>query len=158
MTTFQIRMAELTDMAALGDVFRRSSLSNDRDRANLVAHPEVLELSDVAVRDGRTRAAVRGGVILGFATWLTADEAGDTIEVDDLFVDPDWMRRGVGRALMQDLVGIARSRGASRLEVTGNEHADAFYTSVGFVRDHDVQTRFGPAPRMHLDLESRPPG
>ncbi len=154
MATFQIRTAELTDMVALGDVFRRSSLSNEGDRASLMAHPEVLELSDVAVREGRTRAAVSGEVILGFATWLTADEAGDTIEVDDLFVDPDWMRRGVARALMQDLVGIARSRGARRLEVTANEHADAFYTSVGFVRDGDVQTRFGPAPRMHLDLES----
>jgi len=49
-----IRDASPGDMPALRDVFRRSSLSNDGDRPNLLAHPEVLELGDRAVREGRT--------------------------------------------------------------------------------------------------------
>ena len=62
-----IRDATVADLAALGAVFRHSSLSNAGDRANLLAHPEVLELSDVAVRQGRTRVAVgAGGRVLGF--------------------------------------------------------------------------------------------
>jgi hypothetical protein len=50
-TTFVIRAAVPGDMTALRDVFRKSSLSNDGDRANLLAHPDVLELSDLAVRE-----------------------------------------------------------------------------------------------------------
>jgi GNAT superfamily N-acetyltransferase len=147
--TVQIRDATPGDMTALRDVFRRSSLSNGGDRMNLLAHPDALELSDLAVTQGRTRAAVRDGVIAGFATWVSA---GDAIEIDDLFVDPDMTRRGVGRALVQDLVAIARGRGARRVEVTANQHANAFYTDAGFVTDHEVETMFGPAPRMYLDL------
>lgn len=86
---FLIRDAVAGDMNVLGDVFRRSSLSGDGDRMNLLAHPDLLELSDLGVSQGRTRAAVSNGVIVGFATWLSA---GDAIEIDDLFVDPDWMR------------------------------------------------------------------
>jgi GNAT superfamily N-acetyltransferase len=151
MTTFQIRDAVLGDMDVLRDVFRRSSLSNDGDRAALLSHPDVLELSDLAVREGRTRAAVHDSAIAGFATWLSAGDA--LVEIEDLFVDPDWMRQGAARALVQDLVAFARTRGARRIEVTASQDADAFYTNAGFVTDHQVKTMFGPAPRMYLDLK-----
>jgi GNAT superfamily N-acetyltransferase len=148
-TTFQIRDAVAGDVAELRRVFRRSSLSNDGDRAKLLSHPEVLEFADVAVTEGRIRAAVCDGVIAGFATWLPGEDA---VEIEDLFVDPQWMRHGAGRALVLDVSGLARDRGARRVEVTANQHARAFYTKVGFVVDDYVQTTFGPALRMHLDV------
>jgi GNAT superfamily N-acetyltransferase len=147
-----IREATSGDVAPLRQVFRRSSLSNDYDRPKLLAHPEVLELSDADVTDGRTRVAEVGGRVIGFATWLGT---GDVTEIEDLFVDPDWMRRGVGRALVQDLIALARRRGVRRVEVTGNPHARAFYERVGFTYDHQVDTPLGPGLRMHLDLVSR---
>lgn len=147
--TFLIRDALPADTAVLRDVFRRSSLSNDGDRMNLLANPDALEFSDVAVNEGRTRVAVVVGRIVGFATFLIA---GDAIELDDLFVDPGWMTQGIGRALVQDVIAITRSRGVRRVEVTANQHAFIFYERVGFIFDHAVETRFGPAPRMHLDV------
>jgi GNAT superfamily N-acetyltransferase len=150
-TRFVIRDAGPGDMSMLREVFRNSSLSNDGDRENLLAHPEVLEFSDLAVTEGRTRVAVASGRIAGFATWLGA---GDVIEIEDLFVDPGQWRQGIGRALVLDLIAIAGRRGAGRVEVTANQHALAFYERVGFVAGHEVETRFGPAPRMHLDLAS----
>lgn len=149
MTTFLIRAAVPGDMAALRDVYRRSSLSNDGDRANLLAHPDALEFSDLGVREGRTRAAVAGEAIVGFASWLSA---GGVFEIEDLFVVPERMREGIGRALVLDLVAIARGRGVRRVEVTANRHALAFYEKAGFVADDDVETRFGHAPRMHLTV------
>lgn len=149
MTKFAIRDAGPDDMGALRAVFRRSSLSNDGDRRNLLANPEALEFSGLAVAEGRTRAAVAEGRIIGFATWLSAGEA---IEIEDLFVDPEWMRRGVGRALVADLIAMARDREVHRVEVTANPHALAFYQRIGFVVGHEVQTRFGPAPRMHRQV------
>jgi GNAT superfamily N-acetyltransferase len=146
---FVIRAAVPGDMSALREVFRRSSLSNDGDRPNLLAHPDVLELSDLAVREGRTRAAVAGDRIVGFASWLGT---GNIIEIEDLFVDPERMRQGIGRALVLDLIAIARGHGVRRVEVTANQHALAFYETVGFVVDHEVTTMFGPAPRMRMDI------
>ncbi len=40
--------------------------------------------------------AVADGAIAGFASWLAT---GDAIEIEDLFVDPERMRRGIGSAL-----------------------------------------------------------
>jgi GNAT superfamily N-acetyltransferase len=151
MSGVAIRAAELDDMPELRAVFRRSSLSNESDRALLLAHPDVLELTDLAVTQGRSRVAVVDGRIIGFATWLGA---GDVTEVDDLFVDPDWMGHGAGRALVADLVTQARARGVRRVEVTANEHALAFYVKVGFVIDGEAPTRFRSAPRLHRDLSA----
>jgi GNAT superfamily N-acetyltransferase len=110
-TSLLIRAAEPGDMPALSEVYRRSSLSNDGDRPGLLARPEFLEFSDLAVREGRTRVAIAGDRVAGFATWLAA---ADIVEVEDLFVDPDWMRRGIGTALVLDLIEIARDAGARR--------------------------------------------
>jgi ribosomal protein S18 acetylase RimI-like enzyme len=146
-TSFVIRDAAIADMTALSGVYRRSSLSNEGDRPNLLAHPETLELSDLAVREGRTRAADAEGEIVGFASWLGA---GDAFEIEDLFVEPGWMRRGIGRALVLDMIAIAR--GIGRIEVTANPHALAFYEKAGFVVYREVVTRFRTAPRMRLDV------
>jgi len=131
-TSFVIRDAVAGDMTALSGVYRRSSLSNEGDRPNLLAYPETLEFSDLAVREGRTRAAVAEGEIVGFASWLGA---GDAFEIEDLFVEPGWMRRGIGR-----------------VEVTANPHALAFYEKAGFVVYREVVTRFKTAPRMCVDV------
>jgi predicted N-acetyltransferase YhbS len=145
----RLRDAELDDMPALRRVFRDASLSNAGDRAVLLAHPDALELADTAVRERRTRVATAGGEVVGFATVADADGG---MELEDLFVDPAWMRRGVGRALIWDVGRIGRDRGVERVVVTGNPHARAFYESVGFVEDGETTTAFGPGLRMHLDL------
>src|ERR1700723_3553764 len=63
MTRVLVRDAVPADMTALSGVYRRSSLSNEGDRPNLLAHPETLEFSDLGVREGRTRAAIAEGGI-----------------------------------------------------------------------------------------------
>jgi ribosomal protein S18 acetylase RimI-like enzyme len=147
----EVRWATLADLPALQHVYRRSSLSNDGDRVHLLAHPETLVLSDCAVREGRTRlAASTSGDVVGF---LAIDTVGEAFEVDDLFVDPDFMRQGIGRRLVDDAIQMAVHRGRDRLVVTANPHALAFYLSVGFIVDHEVGTTFGTGLRMHRDVD-----
>jgi hypothetical protein len=83
----RIRTAVPEDLRVLGDLYRRSSLSNEGDRDALLANPDVLQLADDNVVQGRTRVAVAaGGTIVGFATGLAREDA--TVELEDLFVDP----------------------------------------------------------------------
>jgi N-acetylglutamate synthase-like GNAT family acetyltransferase len=150
MTTFQVRQAQPADLPALTTIYRRASLSNKDDAPNLLAHPEVLVLSDEAIRTGRMRLAVDpAGTIVGFATVQQED---GFLELEDLFVDPDWMRQGIATLLIQDAMTAAQQRGISRIEVTANPHADAFYRQVGFQPAGEVQTRFGPGQRMSLKV------
>jgi len=142
-----LRTAVPSDIEMLTGVFRRASLSNEHDRAYLLAHSDALEVSGDGVLDGRTTVAVDlSGSIVGFASYFITE---DVIELEDLFVDPQWMRHGIGRTLVLGIAAAARELGFDRLEVTANPHALEFYERTGFVADGVVDTEFYPAPRMH---------
>lgn len=142
-----IRRAEQADLDAIREIFRAASLSNDGDRAALLAHPEVLEFPADAVVDGRIRVAVDDdGIVVGFAG---ITPRADAWELEDLFVNPAHMRRGVATALVSHLIAEAD---VPWIEVTANPHAMAFYRSVGFVDDGIAETRFGLTPRMRLSV------
>jgi GNAT superfamily N-acetyltransferase len=123
------------------DVFRRASLTNESDREWILANPDAFAVDEGPVREGKTRVAVVDGHVVGFATLVGR-------ELEDLFVDPDWMRRGIATALVRDAV---ENGGVERIEVTANGHALAFYERLGFVHDGPAETPGGPAFRMHLD-------
>jgi GNAT superfamily N-acetyltransferase len=151
MSTIHVRDADAHDEPALARIFRRASLSNAGDRNALLAHPEALTLSADLLARGRTRVATAaGGTVVGFAT--TRPTGPGVLELDDLFVDPEAMRRGVARHLIHHIATKAQRQHVARIDVTANPHAHSFYTAVGFVVGARVDTEFGPAQRMHLDV------
>lgn len=148
-TVGMIRLGTSADLAAAASVYRRASLSNAGDRDNLLAHPEYLILGPEGLAEGRTHVAEEDGSIVGFATWT---ETAGTIELEDLFVDPGYRRRGIAAALVGRIAEVLRARGAQRLEVTANPHAMGFYRAVGFIDCGVAETEFGAAPRMELAI------
>ncbi|MBO0867440.1 MAG: GNAT family N-acetyltransferase [Micromonosporaceae bacterium] len=151
--TVAIRTAVAADLPALRRVYRTASLSNAGDAPVLLARPEYLDFPGDAVAAGRTRVAVAGppgaGRVVGFVTVIDGD---DGPELEDLFVDPQWRRRGFARHLVLDVVTALQQAGRRRLWVTGNPHALGFYLAVGFVETGRVATELGTGLRMYLDL------
>ena len=73
-----------------------------------------------------------------FSTFL----AKPGLYLEDLFVRPEWRGRGVGKALLLHLAGLANTRGYGRMEWTvldWNEPAIAFYESFGARRLREWQ-------------------
>jgi ribosomal protein S18 acetylase RimI-like enzyme len=130
----------------LREVYRRASLSNEGDRQLFAAHPELLNWEDTPLREQRTRVALIDGRIVGFASLAVTGQVG---ELEDLFVDPDAMGQGVGRALTDDAAAIARVRGLAAVEVDANPHAKEFYAKVGFEDRGVTPVAYGTGYRMH---------
>jgi N-acetylglutamate synthase-like GNAT family acetyltransferase len=145
-----IRPARGAERDALEALQYRSSVDQPMYRAQLEAHPEVIELPMEQIEAGLVRVAEQDGVVVGFSALL--ERRGDACELDGLFVEPGRMRTGIGRRLLEDAQRTARERGATRIEVVANPQAVAFYEAVGFIRSGEAQTRFGPAPRMSLTV------
>jgi GNAT superfamily N-acetyltransferase len=149
-----VRAAGPGDIAELQRIYRAASLSNAGDRDALLRQPEYLVFTGSGIEDGRTLVALVDERPVGFAS--TADGDSTDLELEDLFVDPTWQRRGIARQLIAAVAGQARARGAKSLLVTGNPHAEAFYLSVGFVQFGEKLTELGSGPRLRLDLASDP--
>jgi GNAT superfamily N-acetyltransferase len=67
----------------------------------------------------------------GLAGFYGLAAEGTNGEVTHLFVAPDRMGRGVGRALWRDLVRVARARGLSRIMIDSDPNAEGFYRAQG---------------------------
>lgn len=144
-----VRPGSLDDLPAMAAVFRRAAPANEGDRDLLYEHPELTVLEPPAEDDGVLIAEMTGRVV-GFATARALGD--DAFMVTDLFVDPDHMRSGIGRALIDAVVAAATRSGRTRIEVEANRHAVAFYRRIGFVAMQEVQLEFGTALRMVMSV------
>lgn len=152
----RIRDATPDEAGALQDLQRRSSLVWEEQRAQLLAHPDAISLPVSLIRDATVRVAYDVDRVLGFSVTRSHADKGGPDELDGLFVEPDRMRGGVGRALIADVVADAQQRGVTAIEVTANPRAVDFYRQVGFRDGEPVSTRFGPGLRMRREID--PPG
>lgn len=81
--------------------------------------------------------AEEDGAVVGFALWFLNFSTWlgrHGLYLEDLYVQPAYRGRGLGKALLETLVGIARERGYGRVEwwvLDWNEPAQAFYRSMG---------------------------
>jgi GNAT superfamily N-acetyltransferase len=143
-----IRLALLSEHAALEALQWRASLVADEYRDALLAHPDAIALDPSEIEAGRVLVAQHQetGELLGFAAWVPRDDAA--AELDGLFVEPARWRSGIGRRLVDAAAQAATAAGAGRLHVVANPAAVAFYAHCGFIADGGTQTRFGPAPTM----------
>lgn len=73
-----------------------------------------------------TLLAVIDGATAGFASLKGAEE------IDMLFVDPEFARRGVGRTLVDALTRLAEARGARRLTTEASDVAKPLFERQGF--------------------------
>jgi GNAT superfamily N-acetyltransferase len=148
-----IRPALPGERAELEALQLRSSLVHEAYRDDLAAHPDAIALTAGAIEQLRVRVATavgRDGPI-AFAEWSVSSPR--EWELEGLFVEPGFMRRGIGGALVEDVLGLARDGGVTAVAVVAEPDAVAFYARCGFVSEGEVPTRFGPAVRMRVELD-----
>lgn len=69
-----------------------------------------------------------GARVAGFYTLAPAPRDW---ELDNLWVDPGFMERGIGRVLLGHALAAARAGGARRLRIDSDPHAERFYLACG---------------------------
>ncbi|HND51402.1 MAG TPA: GNAT family N-acetyltransferase, partial [Pirellulaceae bacterium] len=106
-----VRVASPSDLTCLHRLQVRASLANAGDRDYLLTNLDVIQVNRQILESGRTFVAQcelkRGDCqVLGFAE-LEAPVASE-VELEGIFVEPSWWRRGVGAALARHCQCFAR--------------------------------------------------
>lgn len=101
-----------------------------------VCHVFALDYAGLQVPEVTVWSAWRGGAIAGIGALRVLGDGGG--EVKSMRTHPDHLRRGVGAAILDHIIGEARRRGYPRLSLeTGRgpsfEPALALYRARGFV-------------------------
>jgi GNAT superfamily N-acetyltransferase len=82
-----------------------------------------------------------GGRAIGWTSLIPKDEVG---WLEDLWIEPDWIGKGVGSLLFRRAANHAKTLGARRLEWEAEPNAIGFYEKMGgtYVRESE-QTEWG---------------
>jgi GNAT superfamily N-acetyltransferase len=147
MSTVALRPGRDDEAAPLSELALRSKGHWGYDQAFLDACREELTLTPAQVRAKRTIVAERGGRVVGFYTLAGEPPVAC---LDHLFVEPDEIGSGVGRALWGHAVHAAQSLGFTRLEIEADPDAEAFYLAMGARRRGTVPS--GSIPGRALPL------
>jgi ribosomal protein S18 acetylase RimI-like enzyme len=97
-----------------------------------------LAVSAADIRDRPTFVAMVDAKMAGF---YSLRPVRTSWELDNLWVSPDLMHRGIGRALLRHALETARSGGATEVTVDADPNAEPFYVACGAERRGEV-----PAP------------
>ncbi len=100
---------------------------------------------------------LRDGEIVGYGQLNRWDQLG---EISDLFVAPDQRGQGLGTALIQRLIGLAREMLMEEVEIgaaESNPRALSLYRRLGFrdARHTRLDVGRGPEPVIYLRLNLR---
>jgi putative acetyltransferase len=120
-----------------------------------------LEISELLAENVSFFSIRQGGELVGIGALMQLDELHG--ELKSMHTDEAMRRRGVGRAIVHHLVGVARARGYRRVSLeTGSAAvfapARALYESAGFVTCEPF-AEYRPSPNsvcMTLELDPRP--
>lgn len=140
------RLAVPSERQTLEDLKRRSSLTQEAHRAFLLAHPEAIDLKEDYITAQAAWVAMRGRNIAGFIVFL--DKNAGLYEIEDLFVEPEFMSAGIGRFLVAEAMKIAVTAGAVSVEVVASAESRGFYLRCGFEELETAPVEFGTAIRM----------
>jgi GNAT superfamily N-acetyltransferase len=88
------------------------------------------DLANVLSRSLVHLGAYDGERLVGYVN--VAWDGGEHAFLLDPMVHPDYRHQGLGTELVKRVVGLARERGATWLEVDYEPHLEAFYTACGF--------------------------
>ena len=101
--------------------------------------------------EGEIEVAEEDGAVAGWSALLPGE--GGVYVLEDLWVAPPWMGRGVGAELFRRAAARARDLGASALELGADPNAVGFYEKVGarVVGEHLSEwNRMTPVMRLEL--------
>jgi len=99
---------------------------------------EAVEAGEFEVLAARAEGRVVGVAVLAYRLSISA--GGLFASVEDLYVEPDARRRGLGRALLEAVGERCAARGVSYIEAqVEDEEATAFYAAVGYEEEPGVR-------------------
>ena len=148
-----IRRARPAEAAAISELAFRSKAHWGYDAEFLELSREDLTTSPVEVANMPIYVAECDGNIAGF--YSLAPEQDGNVVLDDLFVDPRCIGRGLGRRLWEHAVATAQAMGFAAMVFQSDPHAEGFYTAMGAVRAGESESTVTPGrmlPLMRYEL------
>jgi N-acetylglutamate synthase-like GNAT family acetyltransferase len=148
-----IRRAVPEDAATLTQITWRSKAHWGYDEVFMAIARPIMQIQPDNIREYDYVVLETAGQIAGFYS-LEAPQ-GDTITLENLFIDPDYIGGGFGKKLLHHALANAHNQGYQNLILDADPNAEAFYLKMGATRTGEHESTVLPGrmlPVMRFDL------
>lgn len=150
MTQFRIRRANFNDTASLTDLAMRSKGYWDYDVSFMSDVVPLLDFSAVDITLAQIYVIDDDVSMLGFYQLTMIN---DRPYLDHLWIDPPYVRTGLGKHLWLHALSTARSLGWDHLLIESDPNAEDFYLKMGARRIGEQRSGMGRLlPLLYLQL------
>ena len=149
----QLRPLTPDDAAAVSELAIRSKSVWGYSAEKMAVFCKELTISREELSNRIATGAVIAGEMVGY---YTLKEGSDEAELEQIFVDPAWLKKGVGSKLLQHALDECLQRGYRRVIVLSDPNAAGFYTKAGADLIENIRSSIPgrTIPKFQFDLIS----
>ena len=142
---FNVRLAKPEEAGALTDLAHESKRHWGYPE-NWISHwKEALTITPEYIAANQVFVAEDDDRIIGFYALVVS---GDRAELDHMWVSPDHLGTGVGKALFVHAMRAAKGQSLSEVEILSDPNAEGFYQKMGAYRTGESVSEVDGQPRV----------
>jgi len=147
-----ISLAEASHADLLTNLTRRSKAHWGYSESQIIAWHDQLVISQKEIMEGRVWIGTLADTIVGYYSYEVL--SASTIKLDNLFLEPSYMGKGLGKLLMQDFLDRAKQQDFQTATLDAEPYAEPFYRGFGFHIIGQLESSIPgrSLPVMRLDL------
>jgi GNAT superfamily N-acetyltransferase len=147
-----IERANIGDSAVLTEITKRSKAYWGYSDEQIAAWAEALTITIHYIETKFVYKLVINSKTVGYYSFFNKDK--QTIELDNLFILPEYIGNGLGRILMNDFLDRVKKTGASKIILDSEPNVERFYTRFGFIKIGESETSIKNRylPKMEMEL------
>jgi GNAT superfamily N-acetyltransferase len=147
-----IKEAIPNDHEILTEITKKSKAYWGYSNEQIEIWSEFLTVSKEYIETNPVYNLVIGDKIIGYYSFF--HESENTIKLDNLFLLPEFIGKGLGKILMNDFLSRLKNIDVQKVILNSEPNAEAFYTKFGFVKVGQIETsikeRFLPIMELNF--------
>jgi len=156
----RIRPAQISEAEALTQLAMDSKAHWNYTPQQLAIWRNELTVQPVAIQEGR---AYVGEIDHTPVAVMVLSPAPIKWKLSHLFVGPKWMKQGIGKAMFECAIDVARKQGARAVVIDADPNSEPFYLACGAVRSYAINAPIEQdsnriRPQMLFSIPSRKAG
>lgn len=149
-----IERAKARDADGLTTLTRTSKAHWGYSAEQMEEWKDDLMVSETYIEENEVYLKRYGDEVIGYYSYRSISET--TIKLDNLFIAPKYMGKGIGQELINDFFNRVKQTKCNIVTLDADPHAETFYLKFGFrtidQKETSIPGRF--LPIMELELEN----
>lgn len=148
-----IEKANSNDHEILTEITKKSKAFWGYSEEQMMQWNDALTITQEYIQTNFAYKQTKENQVIGYYSYFNSDAA--IIKLDNLFVLPEYIGKGIGNQLMQDFLNrIKENRDIKKVTLDADPNAEKFYQKFGFKTigqlETSIKNRFLPIMELNL--------